>query len=313
GSRLAGDQNKLSTRFNEVVEIINEAAALAKDSQYVEGSHVQEAIKERIYRYNKIEEKLQELAIQGTILINTDGVVVGQVNGLTVIDSGGYVFGRPIRITARTYMGRGGVINIERETNMSGNIHDKGVLTLGGYLGGKFAQNKPLGVTAQITFEQLYEGVEGDSASSAELYAILSSLADLPLKQSLAVTGSVNQFGEIQPIGGVTEKIEGFFDLCRARGLTGDQGVIIPVQNIANLMLKEEVVEAVKNNLFHVYAIRNIEEGIELLTGLPAGEQGEDGHYPEHTVFSLVEKKLQGAHKRIGTNIRLGKTNIQEK
>lgn len=315
GSRLAGDQNKLSTRFNEVVEIINEAAALAKarDSQYVEGSHVQEAIKERVYRYNKIEEKLQELALQGTILINTDGAVVGQVNGLTVIDSGGYTFGRPIRITARTYMGRGGVINIERETNMSGNIHDKGVLTLGGYLGGKFAQNNPLGVTAQITFEQLYEGVEGDSASSAELYAILSSLADLPLKQSLAVTGSVNQFGEIQPIRGVTEKIEGFFDLCRARGLTGDQGVIIPVQNIANLMLKEEVVQAVEDNLFHVYAIRNIEEGIELLSGLPAGEKGEDGHYPENTVFYLVEKKLQGAHRSTRTNIRLSKTNVQEK
>jgi len=315
GSRLAGDQNKLSTRFNEVVEIIHEAAALAKarDSQYVEGVHVQEAIKERVYRYNKIEEKLQELALQDTIMINTDGAVVGQVNGLSLIDVGGYVFGRPVRITARTYMGRGGVINIERETNMSGNIHDKGVLTLGGYLGGKFAQDKPLGVTAQITFEQLYEGVEGDSASSAELYAILSSLAGVPLKQSLAVTGSVNQFGEIQPIGGVTEKIEGFFDLCRARGLTGEQGVIIPVQNISNLMLREEVVQAVKDNLFHVYAIRNIEEGIELLTGLPAGEKGEDGHYPENTIFYLVEKRLQGAYKRMRTNVKLSKTNTQEK
>lgn len=293
-SRLAGDQNKLSTRFNEVVEIIIEAAACAslENSRYVESAHVNEAIREKIYRSNRIEEKLQEMVLQETIMINTQGAVVGQVNGLSVISSGDYTFGRPMRITARTYMGRGGVIHIERETNMSGNIHNKGVLTLGGYLGGKFAQGRPLGVTAQITFEQLYDGVEGDSASSAELYAILSSMADLPLKQGLAVTGSVNQFGEIQPIGGATEKIEGFFDLCRAKGLSGDQGVIIPVQNLGNLMLKEDVVEAVRNNLFHIYAVKNIEEGIELLSGLPAGQAGEDGNYPEGTVFCLVNHKI---------------------
>lgn len=311
-SRLAGDQNKLSTRFNEVVEIVSEAAAWAKtqNSVYVEGSHVKEAIREKIYRSSRIEEKLQEMVLQKTIMIDTDGARVGQVNGLSVLDSGDYTFGRPIRITARTYMGRGGVINIERETNMSGSIHNKGVLILGGYLGGKFAQSKPLGVTAQITFEQLYDGVEGDSASSAELYAILSSLAELPLKQGLAVTGSVNQFGEIQPIGGATEKIEGFFDLCRAKGLSGDQGVLIPVQNLDNLMLKEDVVDAVKNDLFHIYAINNIEEGIELLTGLPAGQPGEGGSYPDGTVFYLVDKKIHEYNdglRKVGGNTRRGK------
>ncbi|TEB18027.1 Lon protease [Pelotomaculum sp. FP] len=317
-SRLAGAQDKLSTRFNEVVEVVSEAAAWAKveNSRYVESSHVNKAIKEKIYRSNRIEEKLQEMVLQETIMINTDGAVVGQVNGLSISSSGDYTFGRPIRITARTYMGRGGVINIERETNLSGNIHNKGVLTLGGYLGGKFAQGKPLGVTAQITFEQLYDGVEGDSASSAELYAILSSLAGLPLKQGLAVTGSVNQFGEIQPIGGATEKIEGFFDLCRAKGLSGDQGVVIPVQNLSNLMLKEDVVEAVKNDLFHIYAVRNIEEGIELLSGVPAGQPGEDGNYPDGTVFRLVDQKIHAYNeglRKAGANTRRKKTAGQVK
>ena len=314
-SRLAGDQNKLSTRFNEVVEIVSEAAAWAKvdNSMWVKGFHVNEAIKEKIYRSNRIEKKLQEMVLQETIMIDTAGAVVGQINGLSVIDSGDYTFGRPMRITARTYMGRGGVINIERETNMSGNIHNKGVLTLGGYLGGKFAQGKPLGVTAQITFEQLYDGVEGDSASSAELYAILSSLADIPLKQGLAVTGSVNQFGEIQPIGGATEKIEGFFDLCRVKGLSGDQGVVIPVQNLDNLMLKEDVVEAVKDSLFHIYAVKNIEEGIGLLSGLPAGQLGEDGSYPQGTVFYLVDQKIHEYNdglRKVGANTRRGKKTV---
>lgn len=294
GSRLAGHQEKLSTRFNEVIEIVYEAAAWAQaeDSRYVEAVHVDKALREKVYRSNGLEEKLQELFTQEKILIDTSGCKVGQVNGLYVIGSGGYAFGRPARITARTYMGRGGVVNIERETKMSGSIHSKGVLTLAGYLGGKFAQGKPLGLTAQITFEQLYDGIEGDSASSAELYAILSSLAELPVDQSLAVTGSVNQFGEIQPIGGATEKIEGFFDVCAAKGLTGSQGVVIPAQNVDNLMLKEEVLEAVKKGLFHIYAVRNIEEVIELLCGVPAGTIKEDGSYPEESVFGKADRKL---------------------
>lgn len=294
GSRLAGHQEKLSTRFNEVIEIVYEAAARAQaaDSRYVEAVHVDEALRAKVYRSNGLEEKLQEMFAQEKILIDTSSRKVGQVNGLYVTGSGGYTFGRPARITARTYMGRGGVVNIERETKMSGSIHSKGVLTLAGYLGGKFAQGKPLGLTAQITFEQLYNGIEGDSASSAELYAILSSLAALPVDQGLAVTGSVNQFGEIQPIGGATEKIEGFFDVCAAKGLTGSQGVVIPAQNIDNLMLKEEVLEAVKKDLFHIYAVRNIEEGLELLGGIPAGTMQGDGSYPEESVFGRVDRKL---------------------
>ncbi len=294
-SRLAGHQNKLSTRFNEVVEIVYEAAACAEvdGAGYVEAVHVEKALAERTYRSGKLEEKMLELIEQEKILIDTAGEVTGQVNGLSIIESAGYYFGRPSRITARTYVGRGGVINIEREASMSGNIHSKGVLILAGYLGGKFAQKKPLGLTAQITFEQLYNGVEGDSASSAELYAILSSLSCLPLKQNLAVTGSVNQFGEIQPIGGVTEKIEGFFNVCKAKGLTGNQGVVIPVQNIDNLMLKDEVLDAVKGGRFHIFAVKDIEEGIELLTGVPAGRPGVDGTYPEGSVFNLVDRKLR--------------------
>ncbi len=295
GSRLAGSQKKLSTRFNEVVEIVYESAAWATvdGSEFVEAAHVERAVKEWVYRSNRLEEKLKEMILDGKILIDTDGEAIGQVNGLSVVEVGGYAFGRPAKITARTYMGRGGVVNIERETKMSGSIHTKGVLTLAGYLGGKFAQDKPLNLTAQITFEQLYEGVEGDSASSAELYAILSSLAGVPVKQGIAVTGSVNQFGEIQPVGGVTEKVEGFFDICLAKGLTGRQGVIIPEQNIDNLMLKDEVLKAVQDGMFHIYAVKNVEEGLEILTGLPAGKRGEDGKYPEGTLFYLVDKKLR--------------------
>ncbi len=295
GSRLAEDQNKLSTKFNELNEIVYEAIALAQmdNSEYVEAPHVDKAIQQRRYRSNRLEEKIHEMIIQGKILINTQGAVAGQINGLSVIQLGGYSFGQPSRITARTYTGKGGIINIERETEMSGSIHSKGVLTLMGYMGGKFAQKEPLGLTAQITFEQSYEGVDGDSASSAELYAILSSLGNVPIRQCLAVTGSVDQRGEIQPIGGVNEKIEGFFDICRARGLTGEQGVVIPVQNVDNLMLKDEVLEAVKVGRFHIYSVKTIEEGIELLTGVPAGEPGKNGSYPEGTVFYLVEKKLK--------------------
>lgn len=294
GSRLAGNQNKLSTQFNEVVEIILEAASWAQVSglDLVGADQVRQAIKERVYRSRRVEERLQELILRDKILVDTEGTVVGQVNGLAVLDVGHYAFGKPSRITAKTYMGHEGLVNIERETDMSGSIHFKGVLTLSGYLGCKFAQNKPLSLTARITFEQLYEGVEGDSASSAELYALLSSLSEVPIKQCLAVTGSVNQNGEIQTIGGVTEKIEGFFGLCKARGLTGEQGVIIPAKNVDNLMLDQEVVEAVEKGLFHIYAISRVEEGIELLTGMPAGELQEDGGYPNDTIYNLVDQKL---------------------
>lgn len=303
GSRLADNQNKLSTRFNIVSEIVYEASALAEadNSEYVEGKHVNQAIKNKKYRSNRIEEKMQEQIVNKKVLIDTEGAVVGQVNGLSVMGVSGYAFGLPSRITARTYAGREGIINIERETDMSGNIHSKGVLTLNGYLGGKFAQEKPLGLTAQVTFEQLYGGVEGDSASSAELYAILSSLSDVPIKQNLAVTGSVNQMGEIQPIGGVNEKIEGFFDICSLNGLTGDQGVIIPVSNIDNLMLKDEVIEAVKNNLFHIYAVTKIEEGIELLTGVKAGEKDIYGEYEKDSIFYLANNKINEFNKVLKT------------
>lgn len=306
GSRLADSQDKLSTRFNMVSEIIYEASALAEsenhDSEFVDARHVEIAIKNKKYRSNMVEEKMQQQILRKKVLIDTAGDVVGQVNGLSVMNASGYSFGLPSRITARTYSGSDGIINIERETDMSGNIHSKGVLTLNGYLGGKFAQEKQLGLTAQITFEQLYGGVEGDSASSTELYAILSSLSDVPINQSLAVTGSVNQMGEIQPIGGVNEKIEGFFDICSLKGLTGRQGVIIPESNVDNLMLKDEVIYAVKNNKFNIYSVKKIEEGIELLTGVPAGEPDSYGEYPEGTIFYLANQKLKEFNKILETS-----------
>ncbi len=305
GSRLADNQNKLSTRFNVVSEILYEASALADSEKYksnfVDAVHVEMAIKNKKYRSNMIEEKMQKQILDKKVLIDTEGQVVGQVNGLSVMGTAGYSFGLPSRITARTYSGREGIINIERETEMSGNIHSKGVLTLNGYLGGKFAQEKQLGLTAQVTFEQLYGGVEGDSASSTELYAILSSLSGVPIKQNIAVTGSVNQMGEIQPIGGVNEKIEGFFDICSLKGLTGDQGVMIPWSNVDNLMLKDEVIEAVKNNMFHIYAVKKIEEGIELLTGVSAGELDQYGEYPKDTIFHLANQKLMDYNKVLET------------
>jgi len=295
GSWLAGDQKKLSTQFNDVSDLVCESDSFARTegAQFVEAAHVDRAVRERKYRLNMLEEKIQEEILADKILISTEGSVVGQLNGLFIIEASGYSFGLPARITARTYAGRGGVINIERETEMSGNIHSKGVLILAGYLGGKLAQEKPMGLTAQVTFEQLYEGIEGDSASSAELYAILSSLSGVPLKQNLAVTGSVDQLGGIQPIGGVTEKIEGFFDVCKGKGLSGEQGVMIPARNIDNLMLKEEILEAVRDGQFHIYAIKSIDEGIEIMTGVEAGTAGPDGKYPEGSIFYLADKKLQ--------------------
>ncbi|MBS4023726.1 MAG: AAA family ATPase [Dethiobacter sp.] len=297
-SRLADHQRKLSTRFNEIVEIIYEADAWAQLMKFdiVSGEHVKKAIEEKVFRSDKYEQKMQEMLDEGKILLDLDGAKVGQINGLSVLNSGDYVFGRPSRITAVTYPGRRGIINIERETKMSGQIHDKGLLTLSGYLTAKFAQTMPMSVSASLTFEQLYSGVDGDSASSTELYALLSSLADLPLRQDIAVTGSVNQLGEIQPIGGVTYKIEGFFKACKLNGLTGNQGVIIPVQNVTNLNLSDEVVDAVREKKFRIYTVTTIDEGIEILTGVTAGYPDNEGNYAKDTVYGRVMEKLVSYH-----------------
>ncbi|MGQ9693597.1 MAG: AAA family ATPase [Thermodesulfobacteriota bacterium] len=295
GVRLAGRQKKLSTEFHRITDILREASywAQKEGKTQVTEEHVDQAIREKVYRLQMIEDKLQEMIDEGLILIDAEGAKVGQVNGLSVFDTGEYSFGRPSRITAKTSMGKAGIINIEREADLSGRTYNKGVLILAGYLRGKYAQDKPLTLTASLAFEQSYSGVDGDSASSTEVYAILSSLANVPLRQDIAVTGSINQHGEIQPIGGVNQKIEGFFDVCRSRGLTGSQGVIIPHQNVDDLMLRKDVVEAVAAGKFHIYPIKTIDEGIEILTGLPAGEKGTDGTYPEGTVNYLVNEKLK--------------------
>ena len=237
------------------------------------------------------------MVAEGSLLLEVTGSVVGQVNGLAVYDLGDFSFGRPTRITAETFAGREGVINIEREAALSGRTHDKGVLILGGFLGARYGQERPLALTASMCFEQSYDGVDGDSASSTELYAIISSLSGLPLKQNIAVTGSVNQKGEIQPIGGVNQKVEGMFDVCRIAGLTGDQGVIIPHQNKRNLMLREDVAEAIKEGRFSVYAVKTIDEGLEILTGIPAGERQAGGSFPKGTVNYLVEQRLIELHQ----------------
>ncbi|MCQ1531457.1 Lon protease family protein [Lutispora saccharofermentans] len=293
--RLADHKHKLSTRFNDIVEILYEADAWARiaASDIVRDAHVKKAIEQKRYRSGRVEEKLQELIDTGVILISTADTMVGQVNGLSVMDMGDYAFGKPSRVTATTFAGDKGITNIEREVEMSGSIHDKGVLILSGYLGEKFAQEFPLTLSAHICFEQLYDGVEGDSASSTELYALLSSLSDVPIKQYIAVTGSVNQKGKIQPIGGVNEKIEGFFQSCKHKGLKGNEGVIIPHQNVDNLMLNDEVIEAIEKGLFHIYPIADVEEGIEILTDIPAGKADEDGNYPEGTLYRLVQKKIE--------------------
>lgn len=294
-ARMVGDKDKLSTRFAQIRDIVQEADYWAgrEGASLVDGSHVQKAIEEKIYRHNLVDERITELINQGTIMIDTEGEVVGQVNGLSVYMLGDITFGKPSRITAKTFMGRSGIVNIERESQMSGKIHDKGVLILSGYMGWKYAQDKPLSLSASLCFEQSYEGVEGDSASSTELYAILSSLSGLALNQSIAVTGSVNQKGEIQPIGGVNQKIEGFFRVCQAKGLTGKQGVIIPHQNVRNLVLRHYVVDAVRDGKFHIYSVKTVDDGIAILTGAPAGEKQADGKYPEGTVNYLVDKKLR--------------------
>ena len=293
-TRMSGNQKKLTTQFNDVIEVLCEADSWStmEGSPLVRAEHIKKAIDEKHYRYNKYEERLQEMFADGKLLVDTDAEIVGQVNGLAVLSVGEYMFGKPSRITANTYLGRAGVINIERETKMSGTSHSKGVMILSGYLGQKYAQKNPLTLTASLTFEQLYDGVDGDSASSTELYAIMSSLSGASIKQYIAVTGSVNQKGEVQPIGGATQKIEGFFAVCKIKGLTGTQGVMIPHLNVDDLALNDEVVEAVRAGKFHIYPVRTIDEGIEILTGVPAGEVGPDGMFPPDTVHHLVCKKL---------------------
>jgi len=295
GVRVAGTQKKLSTRFTIIADLIRESSYWAQNagSKVVEHDHVEKAIEEWIKRVALIEDKIQEMIEDGTIMIDSEGAVVGQINGLSVYDLGEYAFGKPTRITARTSMGRAGVINIEREADLSGRTHNKGVLILGGYLRGKYAQDKPLTVSASICFEQSYSGVEGDSASSTEVYAILSSLSEIPLRQDVAVTGSINQKGEIQPIGGVNEKVEGFYQVCKAKGLTGTQGVMIPHQNVKELMLRNEVVEAVKEGKFRVYPVKTVDQGIEILTGMTAGERKEDGTFEAGSLNDLVDKQLK--------------------
>lgn len=293
--RMTGRQEKISTSFPAITDIIRESdfwAEQEKDS-IVREKHVDKAIKSKIYRSSMIEEHIQEMIDRGTLMIDVKGEVVGQVNGLAVYSMGDYMFGKPSRITASTSMGRAGIINIERESDLSGNSHNKGVLILSGYLRKKYAQDKPLTISASIAFEQSYGGVDGDSASSTEIYALLSSLSRVPVKQHIAVTGSVNQKGEIQAIGGVNQKIEGFFDCCRKKGLTKDQGVIIPESNIKDLMLRKDVVEAAKSGWFHVYPVKSIDEGIEILTGKKAGEKKKDGPYPKGTVNFLVDQRLK--------------------
>ncbi|MEM3356371.1 MAG: Lon-insertion domain-containing protein, partial [Candidatus Bathyarchaeia archaeon] len=293
--RLSQDQQKLSTRFAEVADIVREANfyATQENSRFITGNHVKKAIEEKIYRSKLIQEKIQEMINRGIILIDTDAEKVGQVNGLSVMSFGDFAFGTPSRVTASIGLGQEGVIDIEREAKMGGPIHTKGVLILSGYLNEKYAQDKPLSLSARLVFEQSYAGVEGDSASSTELYAILSALSGLPIKQYIAVTGSVNQKGEVQAIGGVNEKIEGFFEVCKAKGFTGKQGVMIPESNVQNLMLKEEVVEAVRNGQFHIYAVKTVDEGIEILTGVKAGQRRADGTFEEGTVNHRVDKTLK--------------------
>jgi lon-related putative ATP-dependent protease len=295
GIRLAGHQQRLSTQFLYVSDVIAEAGyqATSQGSGRVTAEHVREAIEGRRYRSRMVQDKVQRLIEEGQLLIDTEGEVPGQANGLAVADLGDYRFARPTRITCVTSVGRAGVVNIERESEMSGRIHDKGVLILTGYLARLFGHDKPLSLSGRLCFEQSYTQVEGDSASCAELYALLSSLSGLPLAQDVAVTGSVNQRGEVQPIGAVNEKIEGFFEVCRQHGLSGTQGVVVPSRNLQNLMLHTEVVDAVRDGRFHVYAVDTVEEGIEILTGVPAGEKGEEGKFPEDTVFGRVDRRLR--------------------
>jgi lon-related putative ATP-dependent protease len=308
GSRLAEDQAKLSTRFGDLADVVREANFYAdqEDAAYVSATHVRRAIAEKFSRSNLVQQRLQEMTARGMLMIDVHGQRTGQVNGLAVLSAGEVEFGHPNRITASVGIGREGVIDLERESKLGGPLHTKGVLILAGYLMGNYAHDQPLSISARLVFEQSYSGVEGDSASSAELYALLSELAGLPVKQAIAVTGSVNQKGEVQAIGGANEKIEGFFAVCRAAGLSGEQGVIIPQSNVDNLMLQDEVVEAARANQFHVWGVSTIDEGIEILTGVPAGARLAGGEYPEDSVNGRVERRLRELAGRLAELGRAG-------
>ena len=297
---LAGRQDKLSLKFPVIQDVLKEAHfwATREGATRITASHLEKAIQEREFRASLPEEHIQEMIEKDLLKIRVDGEQVGSINGLSVYDLGDYSFGRPTRITANISLGKEGVINIEREADLSGKIHTKGVLILAGFLRERFVHDKPLTLTATLCFEQSYGMVDGDSASSAELYALLSALSGVPIKQGIAVTGSISQKGDIQPVGGINKKIEGFYKVCKAKGLTGEQGVIIPAANVKELMLKEEVVEAISEGKFHLWAVSKVEEGIEILTGKPAGERLPDGTYPENTVFYLVDQKLRELAER---------------
>ncbi|MCX6649539.1 MAG: AAA family ATPase [Candidatus Bathyarchaeota archaeon] len=300
-SRLAEDQDKLSTWFAQVSDIIKEAAYYADEdgSKYTSGKHIEKALEEKVYRSNLIEQKLEKMIEEGTILVDTTGEKVGQINGLSVMGLGDFSFGKPSRITVSVGVGKKGIIDIEREAQMGGPIHTKGVQILSGFLNDRYAKESPLSLTSRLVFEQSYSGVEGDSASSTELYGLLSALSGKPIKQHFAVTGSVNQMGEVQAIGGVNEKLEGYFQLCKTRGLDGKHGVVIPASNVKHLMLKQEVVDAIKAGKFHIYPVSTIDEGIEELTGVPAGTLSKIGKYPEGTINRLVQDRLTEMAKRV--------------
>jgi len=300
-SRLAEDQSKLSTWFSQVADIIREAAHYAEEegTDYTTGKHIEKALEEKVYRSNLIEQKMEKMIEEGTILVDTTGEKVGQINGLSVLALGDFAFGKPSRITVSVGVGKKGIIDIEREAQMGGPIHTKGVQILSGFLNDRYAKEFPLSLTARLVFEQSYSGVEGDSASSTELYGILSALSGKPIKQHFAVTGSVNQKGEVQAIGGVNEKLEGYFQLCKARGLDGEHGVVIPASNIKHLMLKQEVVDAIQSGKFHIYPVSTIDEGIEVLTGVKAGVPSNDGKYPAGTLNRLIQDHLASMAEKV--------------
>jgi lon-related putative ATP-dependent protease len=302
-SRIAGDRSKLSTRFGYIRDLLIEANYWAQqdNDELIRDTHVRKALDHRIYRTSRISDAIRELMVKGVLRVDLEGSKVGQINGLAVYDLGDVAFGKPSRITARTFMGRQGVVNIEREARLSGSTHDKGVLILGGLLGARYAQNAPLSLNVSLAFEQNYEGVEGDSASAAEFLVIVSSLSGAPLRQDIAVTGSINQMGQVQAIGGVNQKIEGFFDVCREAGTLGSAGVVIPRSNVANLALRNDVVDAARAGRFHVYAIDDVDEGIELMTGRPAGTADEVGRYPDGSVNALVLGRLSELADRMRT------------
>jgi predicted ATP-dependent protease len=295
GVRQAGRRNKVTARFVDIADLAREAhyAAAASGESVVRAAHVRGALASKMERHNLIETRIREMIEEGTLLVDVSGTAVGQVNGLSVLEIGGYSFGKPVRITATAALGKIGLINIEREANLSGRFHDKGVHIISGYLRSKFAQDKPLSLSASICFEQSYSGVDGDSASSTEVYALVSALSGLPLRQDIAVTGSMNQQGEVQAIGGVNEKIEGFFDVCRIKGLTGTQGVVIPASNVEDLMLREDILEAVAAGKFHIWPVSRIEQGIEILTRTIAGSRNGDNQFPAGTAFALMDDRLR--------------------